>query len=101
MQRINQVVWSELAQQDFDLILTYLRNNWTSNVAIQFIDKVDDAVAQIRRHPRQFPLISKVLGIRKCVITKQNTLFFRIAKSWIEIIRLFDSRQDPLRLNFT
>ncbi len=36
-------------------------------------------------------------GIYKCVVTKQTTFFYRInfIKEEIEIITLFDTRQDP------
>jgi len=33
-------------------------------------------------------------------LTKQNTLFYRENKDSIDIIRLFDTRQDPKKLKY-
>jgi len=34
-------------------------------------------------------------------VTKQNTLFYREVEKRIEILRLYDTRQDPKKLKFT
>jgi len=38
--------------------------------------------------------------VRKCLVTKQNTLFYREVERRIEILRLYDTRQDPKKLKF-
>ena len=50
--------------------------------------------------PKIFPIINQELNIRKCVVTMHNTLYYRESDSSIQIIRLFDSRQDPKKLVF-
>ena len=57
-------------------------------------------VYQISINPKQFPLIFKKKKIRKCVMTKHNTLFYRENKDNIDILRIFDNRQDPKKLKF-
>jgi plasmid stabilization system protein ParE len=54
----------------------------------------------ISENPKLFPIVHNDLKIRKCVISKQNILFYREVHKNIEIVRLFDSRQDPKKLNF-
>jgi hypothetical protein len=34
-------------------------------------------------------------GIRKCVVTAQTSLYYRICNESIEVITMIDSRQDP------
>jgi plasmid stabilization system protein ParE len=95
-----EIVWSPKAEIDFANILDYLNENWHEKVANQFIDLTEEFIDQISINPRQFPIIFNKEKIRKCVLTKHNTLFYRDSKSKIEILRIYDTRQDPDNLNF-
>jgi plasmid stabilization system protein ParE len=95
-----EIIWSPLAEKDFDNILNYLAKNWSQNVLNHFLNKIDIAIKQIARIPNQFPIINKNLQVRKCVVTKQNTLFNRKIEHRIEILRLYDTRQDTKNLKF-
>ena len=55
-------------------------------------------ISQIALNPKQYPLFNSNLNIRRCVITKQNTLFYRIEDINIEIVRIYDTRQNPKTL---
>lgn len=94
------VKWSPASEEDFEEIVTYLVSHWSPKVADRFIQLIDENLLIIKKEPKIFPLINKQLNIRKCVITKHNTLFYRTSKDLIEIIRLFDNRQDPTTLKF-
>lgn len=95
-----EIIWSPAAEKDFEKILEYLEFKWNNRIARRFINKVDDSIDLIVEDPKIFPLINEELQIRKSVITKQNTLFYRVSDSSIEIVRLFDTRQDPNKLEF-
>ena len=95
-----KITWSPLAESDFSNILNYLDQNWDIKVAANFIDLTDSIIYQISRNPKLFPFIHKIKGIRKCVLTKHNTLFYRDKRSTIEILRIYDTRQDPKTLSF-
>ena len=94
------IIWSPASEKDFESILEYLNTRWNRRVLSKFINKVDDSIALISENPKLFPLINEEFQIRKCVITKQNKLFYRVIHNNIEIVRLFDSRQDPKKLYF-
>ena len=95
-----QVRWSPLAEKDVNLIADYLIKNWDYKIYDNFITDLDQSINQIVSKPKLFPVIHKKLNVRKLVITKHNTLFYREIKKSIEIIRVFDSRQDPKKLTF-
>jgi plasmid stabilization system protein ParE len=94
------IIWAPLAENDFAAILEYLNNNWDSSVAINFIDLTNNVIDQISVNPKQYPIILKRKRIRKCVLTKHNSLFYRDSRSQIEILRIYDTRQDPDSLKF-
>ena len=95
-----RIIWSPLAESDLSNILDYLDQNWEKKVTTNFIDLTDNFIYQISINPKQFPYINKSKGIRKCVLTKHNTLFYRDKRSTVEILRIYDTRQDPNTLTF-
>lgn len=94
------IIWSPLAEKDLINILLYLQKNWNEDVLENFIDITDELIDQIILNPKQFPIIHKTRKIRKCVLTKQNTLFYRIKNDSVFIMRIYDTRQDPKKLKF-
>ena len=95
-----QVIWSPLAESDFESILEYLNKNWDHKVAANFIDLTENIIDQISNNPKQYPIIFKKKRIRKCVLTKHNSLFYRDLRSKLEILRIYDTRQNPDTLTF-
>ena len=95
-----KIIWAPLAESDFSAILEHLNKNWDSKVSFNFIDLTESAINQISINPKQYPIIFKKKQIRKCVLTKHNSLFYRDSKSQVEILRIYDTRQDPDTLNF-
>ena len=94
------IIWSPLSENDLANILDYLDKNWGNVVAANLLDLTENVINQISVNPRQFPICYKRKKIRKCVLTKHNTLFYKDGKSKIEILRIFDTRQDLNNLTF-
>lgn len=90
-----RIIWAPLAENDFAAILDYLDKNWNSKVAMNFVGLTENVVEQISINPKQYPVIFKKRRIRKCVLTKYNSLFYRDSRLQIEILRIYDTRQDP------
>jgi len=98
---LNEIIWSPLAKKDLDNILGYLNKNWSNKIALNFIDILEDLLWQIAINPKQFPIINENLKVRKCVVTKHNSLYYKQNNDRIEVLRLFDNRQDPDKLRFS
>ena len=94
------IIWSPKAEEDFECILDYLQNNWDNKVLQGFIEITDMLLEQISSNPRQFPFIHKQKKIRKCILTKHNTLYYRDRKESVDVLRIYDTRQDPEKLSF-
>jgi hypothetical protein len=60
-----------------------------------FIAKLDRSLLQIQNHPDSFPASDRINGLRKCVVTKQTTIFYKYSDLAINVVALFDNRQDP------
>jgi plasmid stabilization system protein ParE len=95
---IKSISWSPLAVTDFENILNYLNENWDEQVVLKFMNETETLLSNISKQLKQFPLVNKKIKVRKCVISKHNTLFYRENKESIALLRFFDTRQNPKKL---
>jgi len=92
-----EVTISELAQSKIDAIFEYLEQDWSEKVKENFREKLYQQVNFLRENPLMFP-ISQKMGIRKCIITKHNTLYYKISDNEVQIITIHDNRSNPKSL---
>jgi plasmid stabilization system protein ParE len=57
-------------------------------------------VGQITSHPHIGIRSFIADDVRSVLITRHNRLYYRISEQTIEIINIFDTRQDPLKNKF-
>lgn len=72
---------------------------WSLKVKTNFIKRLDDYLQIIKQEPESFPESEKVSGLRRCVITKQISIYYEFNDKEIRILSFFDTRQDPDKLN--
>ena len=95
------VYLSEQAEIKLLQLNDYLLEKWSVKVRNVFIDKLTKKINQIASQPECCPQSKDFPGLFKCVVTKQTTFYYRLLfdKNEIEIITLFDTRQNPNKLN--
>lgn len=84
---------SKRAMKKLDSLLVYLEEEWSTKVKHEFVLKLDKSLKQIQKLPDSFPESEKIRGLRKCVITKQTTVFYKYSETTIDVITIFDNRQ--------
>lgn len=95
---MRNVILSKRASKKLIKLLDYLESEWSLKVKNEFIEKLDDSINQIRKYPESFQESEIKKGLRKCIITKQTTLYFRYDSKSIKIITMFDNRMNPGKL---
>lgn len=93
-----EITWSTRAVQDFESTITYLEQNWSEKTARDYVDKVEKVLIIISKMPFLYPKISRKKNVRKCLVVKQNAMYFRVKKRTITILTIFDTRQNPKKL---
>ncbi len=93
-----KVVLSSTAKSKLEVLLIYLKLEWSEKVKQEFIVKLDIKINQLSHYPKSCPESRAFKGLYKCVVSKQTTFYYRIKESEIEIATLFDTRQDPEKL---
>ncbi len=95
---MREVILSKRASQKLEELFKYLESEWSLTVRDNFADKLD----QILNHLKIFPEIGQqsdlVKGLRRIVITKQTTIYYRFDQNHIKIATIFDTRMDPKKM---
>ncbi|MGY5351111.1 type II toxin-antitoxin system RelE/ParE family toxin [Wenyingzhuangia sp. IMCC45533] len=92
------VIISKTAEKKLEKLFKFLLENWSLKVKSDFIKKLDKNINLIKINPESFPQSENKIGLYKCVITKQTTLFYRYTREKITIVTIFDTRQNPNKL---
>ncbi len=95
-----RVYLSKLAQTKLLELSNYILLEWNVKVRDEFINKLTRKLDQISSYPNSCPKSDVFIGLFKCVVSRQTTMYYRIHENnqEIEIITFFDSRQNPNNL---
>ena len=96
---VHKISFSPEANTRLSQIVNYIQTEWSTEAANTFLLILDDKISNFKLFPYSSPSFYNKKEIRKCVITKQITLYYRIQDAEIEVITLFDSRQDTDKLH--
>ena len=90
-----KVEWTDHALSELKRTYQYLEENWTSKELTKLSVDIERTISLISKNPRLFP-VSEIANIRKVVVKKFNTMYYRVKKdSSIEILSFFSNRQNP------
>jgi len=92
---VKTVVWNRKASNKFNAIISYLQNEWGDNVTQNFVVKTYQIIEFISQYPEMGTLEDHEKQIRCFVITKHNTMFYRIDGKRLIILTFFDNRRHP------
>jgi plasmid stabilization system protein ParE len=98
MESTYKIIWSDEALKNLAGIIEYLEQRWTEREIRNFSRLLDRQINLIQANPELFPISSTSNGLRKAVLTKQTTIFYRIDDLKIKIVTLFDNRQNPNKM---
>lgn len=93
-----KVYFSDKAVENLHTIVTYLKSEWPPQVLKVFFDQLDKVKSILSKYPESFECSKIKKGIYRCVMSKHNTMFYRIKKNEVEIIVIFDARQNQKKL---
>ncbi|MDW3208368.1 MAG: type II toxin-antitoxin system RelE/ParE family toxin [Reichenbachiella sp.] len=89
-----QIIWSPLAQQKRKTILNY----WIErNSSVDYSRKLNALFVQAANQLSKFPKIGRLSDVKgvRIKIVRDYLLFYEITDKAIEILTIWDSRQDP------
>jgi plasmid stabilization system protein ParE len=98
MKNTFKIVWSRRAYNNLAKIIRYLEDNWTEKEIVKFANELDRSIEIIKKNPLTFHPSNRNPSLRKVVVTKHNTLYYKIEGQTIKLVTVFDTRQDPNKI---
>lgn len=92
-----KIHWTNHALEELNDTFFYLEKNWTAKELHSLATHLEEKLILISQNPYLFQLSELKKGIRRVIILKHNTLYYRIKNNNIEIISFFSNRQNPKR----
>ena len=90
-----KLFWTELADKELEEAIIYLEENWTEREIKNLFIKLDTTLKILTSNPFIFQISDIEEDIRRAVIAKYNSLYYRINSDTIEIISFYNNRKDP------
>lgn len=94
------IIWAPSARDEYAVLLNYVEGNFGLDAALELLDATEKLLEGIAAFPGMFPASDKRKDIRKAVVSKQTSLLYRISQDQIQILHVWDNRQDPDNLEF-
>jgi plasmid stabilization system protein ParE len=94
-----KVIVSPRATKDLEKITEYLVENWDLKVVDDFLKRYKECLDLIVKNPELYAVTRRDKKIRSCVLTKHNMIYFKEFPDRITILTVFDTRQNPKKLN--
>jgi len=93
-----EIFLTEVAESNYEAITDYIFEKFGPIITNNFIERFWEVCLLISETPEIYPLANKAKQIRKCVVSKHNTIYFKEYNDVIRILVVFDNRQDPEKL---
>lgn len=76
-------------------VLAYLEKEWSHEVAVEFLVKIDRRIELLSRQPQAGALSTKIKDIRGLLISRHNRMYYKIKGDKVIILNMFDTRINP------
>jgi plasmid stabilization system protein ParE len=93
------IIISPRALKELDDTYAWILYKFGQSTLQTFHNKWAAFLNLISLHPTIFPLLNKKKGLRKYTLYKRNLIVYKNKRKYIEIISVFNTWQNPKRLN--
>lgn len=90
-----KIYWTDYALNELEKTIEFLEENWTEKEIRKLVLNLEETISIISRNPFIFQVSEIKPEIRRAVILRYNTLYYRIKSGHIEILSFFSNRQNP------
>lgn len=89
-----KISWTPNAKEAYLATLEYLYDNYKVEVALSLDLKLEALLSKIKLHKNLCPPSKHFNHLRRCVISKYNSLIYTVDKDNIIIIAFYDNRME-------
>jgi len=92
------VRYSTRAYIEYEDILEYVSGKFGITVAMKVDAYFEEVIDQISINPFLYPNSGKNSNLRRCVISKQTTLYYRFLDDYVELVSFRGNKMNPKTL---
>lgn len=93
-----KILWTTHALEELAATFEYLETNFTFTELNHLSREIEKITFLISQNPKLFPESQLKKDVRKVVVLKYNTMFYRIKDDSVEILSFFSNRQDSSKI---
>lgn len=90
-----EIIITKRFRKDTDRVFDYLLINFSSKIALSFLDKIQERIDLISKHPSIGKPSPNHRNVRSIMVKPYNLLFYTYQNNKITILCLFDMRRNP------
>ena len=90
-----KILWTDFALSELENTIEYLEENWTERELRNLAIEIEETLSLLSHNPNLFQASDIKKDIRRVVVAKHNTLYYRVKNNTIEILSFFSNRQSP------
>jgi len=94
-----QIQYSQRARIEYKELVKYVIVNFGFHKAQEIDVYFEKLINQISFNPKMYPLFDKRKNIRRCVISKQTSLYYRISGKYVELVSFRGNLMNPKKVN--
>lgn len=91
----HKIILTHTAKKDLDAILNYIEQNWSISYRKNFIYNLNELITLISQLPFIYEESQSYPGVRRCIISKQNSMYYKVVEDKIIILTIHDNRKNP------
>lgn len=84
------------AESTYRAITDQLQSRWGEKIVSKFEVKVNKVLNQISISPTIYPILLENHELRRCVLHKNCSMFYKVYDNYILVVWFWDNRQQPL-----
>lgn len=89
-----KIRWTDHALLELAETFEYVEKFWTEKAIQKLAKELEYTLTLISKSPELFQ-ISDVKNVRRAVVLKHNSLYYRVKENSVEIISFFANRKNP------
>jgi len=97
---VKTIVWNRRASDNFNSVIKYLQKEWGDKVTRNFVIRTYEIIELLAANPEMGSIEHAEKQIRGIVITKHNTLFYRVEEEKLILLNFFDNRRHPQKKSY-
>lgn len=92
--KVASINWTNRSLQNAISVKRYLLLNFSEKEVESFFALLNSFEIAVRAFPKLYPLSSSKKGIRRAVLSKVVSVFYRVKSNNVEVLAIIDNRTD-------